>query len=265
LQREIQEREKNYCIFGSNGKFVSGRATRESVGCNEKATHFFHQQVTMWWNTILRCVLALRPIMILKITKIFGYFGRKQLDGCSAYVVIAAEQAITSENAQEAERLRQLIQRADPKPLHWHASRLLSKNIAPPKPHVWHEEEKAKLAHEEDLLKEKELKEKEKLAKEKELADAQNAHPLPPPSVQTRPRATPRLPGVFHLPPIRARSCAKPAPSSQLVPVSTPQPAFAACSHARWHQRGSGREVHCQSRRIGGRCQCGVIQATRHI
>lgn len=149
------------------------------------------------------------------------------------YAVIAAEQAITRGDFNEAERLRQLIAAADPQaPSLTRIADAIAKGRAalaagPPPP----------------AEKTPEQLRTEQLAREKAAADAKDlqaqaaaaaerqpevAAPAPPPAQQQAPPPAPE-PVVAAPPrpaPAQTQSSRPAAPSSDLIPISTPQPAY---------------------------------------
>lgn len=158
--------------------------------------------------------------------------GESALTELMPYAVIAAEQAIGRGDFIEAERLRALLEKADPQ--------------APALPRIADAIAKGKTAVEQRALTEatraeQQTKEAEEARlKAAQLAAAAAKPPLEP--VATTPSTTAPVPApvlpplapvieappVVSAPPPSAPAAPAPARSSELVPISTPQPAYPA-------------------------------------
>ncbi len=151
------------------------------------------------------------------------------------YAVIAAEQAITRSDFNEAERLRQLIAAADPQaPSLARIGAAIAKGraaiaAAPPPP----TEKTPEQLRAEQLAREKAAADAKALQAQAAAAAAQRqpevSAPAPAP-VQQQQAPPPAPEPVVAAPPRPAPTQAPPsrpaAPSSDLVPISTPQPAY---------------------------------------
>jgi protein TonB len=153
----------------------------------------------------------------------------------SPYAVIAAEQAITRGDFNEAERLRQLIAAADPQaPSLARIADSIAKGraaiaAAPPPP----TEKTPEQLRAEQLAREKAAADAKALQAQAAAAAAQRqteaAAPAPAP-VQQQQAPPPAPEPVVQAPPRPAPTQAAPSrpapPSGELVPISTPQPAY---------------------------------------
>jgi periplasmic protein TonB len=145
------------------------------------------------------------------------------------YAVIAAEQALGREDWIEAERLRTLIEAADPNAPA--LPRIASAIEAGKAAALKRESEAASAAENQAKAAEDAKRRAEELAAQQEAAARAAAAAPAPAATPTRPQPTPTAPAASAPAPVVAQPTpAAPAPaparSSTLVPVSTPQPEY---------------------------------------
>ena len=146
------------------------------------------------------------------------------------YAVIAAEQAMGREDWIEAERLRLLIEAADPNAPA--LPRIASAIEAGKAAAARRESEAATLAETQAKAAEEAKRRAEELARQLEAAERAAAAAPAPAATPTRPQPTPTAPQpTAPAPAVAQPAPAAPAPaparaSSALVPVSTPQPEY---------------------------------------